>query len=360
MMREMTYVPVLRWRQGEYKALKFLTDDIKAGIIPLIEIPPIAWDFVEEEPQKDIASHLDPIPKQIREHWASKYFVDFRLLFENDQATDTSLVEVGKESIRFFESLGASASNAIPVTSASRDAGFQEAVSGIAKKHGTGACVRLTLEDAFGQSALAAVVSVLGIAPEEIDVVIDLRSVDPGQLSLLRVVLKGLLASFANQPYRSVSLVGSSFPIDLSDVTPGIGSVARSEWSLWTQLKKEVDTTVWFGDYGISHVDVREIDPRLMVASASIRYTTDNEWLIFRGRSLRESRYGGYGQYRALSTQVVNHSAYSGPRFSWGDDYLFKCAHSLVGTGNLTTWRQVGTNHHISFVVHQLAKQLET
>jgi hypothetical protein len=140
-------------------------------------------------------------------------------------------------------------------------------------------------------------------------------------------------------------------------VTPGIGSVARSEWSLWTQLSKEIGTTVWFGDYGISHVDVREIDPRLMVASASIRYTTDNEWLIFRGRSLRESRYGGYGQYRALSTQVVNHFAYSGPRFSWGDDYLFKCAHSLVGTGNLTTWRQVGTNHHISFVVRQLASQ---
>ncbi len=82
-------------------------------------------------------------------------------------------------------------------------------------------------------------------------------------------------------------------------------------------------------------MDVREIDPRLMVASASIRYTAENEWLIFRGRSLREIRYGGYGQFRTLSTQVVNHAAYRGPRFSWGDEYLFRCAHSLVGTGNL-------------------------
>ncbi|MBV9503047.1 MAG: hypothetical protein JO138_27045, partial [Acidobacteriaceae bacterium] len=152
---------------------------------------------------------------------------------------------------------------------------------------------------------------------------------------------------------------GSSFPIDLSDITPGISSLARAEWALWSQLRKDTDSTFWFGDYGISHVDVREIDPRLMVASASIGYTAENEWLIFRGRSLREPRYGGYAQYRTLSTQLVNHPSYSGPRFSWGDDYLFKCAHSLAGTGNLTTWRQVGTNHHITFVVRQLANRLE-
>ena len=351
----MTYVPILRWRQGEYKALKFLSDDVKAGIVPLIEIPSIAWDFVEEEPQKDLASHLNPIPRQILDHWASKYFLDFGLLFQSDQTTESSFADVSKELVKFFDLLGTNASKAVPVTSATRDAGFQQAVSGIAAEYGTGSCVRLTLEDALGQSALTAVASVLGIAPEDIDVVIDLKSVDPAQLSLLRIVLKGLLSNLAGQSYRSVSLVGSSFPIDLSDITPGIGSVTRAEYSLWKQLKKDIGTTVWFGDYGISHVDVREIDPRLMVASASIRYTADNEWLIFRGRSLREQRYGGYAQYRSLSTQLVNHAAYSGPRFSWGDDYLFKCAHSLAGTGNLTTWRQVGTNHHITFVVRQLA-----
>ncbi|MBV9498046.1 MAG: hypothetical protein JO138_01595, partial [Acidobacteriaceae bacterium] len=181
----MTYVPVLRWRQGEFKALKNLSDDVKTSIVPLVEIPPIAWDFVEEEPQKDLGTHLNPIPKQILDHWANRYFLDFRLLFENDQVSETSLAEVANELLRFFDLLDRNASKAVPVTSASRDVGFHEAVSTIAKRYGTGACIRLTLEDAFGQSALSAVGSLVRVAPPDIDVVIDLKSVDPAQLSLL-------------------------------------------------------------------------------------------------------------------------------------------------------------------------------
>jgi len=358
------YIPVLKWRQGEYRALKDLAEDVKLSTLPLIEIPPVAWDFVEERPQKPLRDHLAPMPNQILEHWGGDCFVDFRLLasesLPTEELNEAQPVDIAKELRAFFEALGARASSVVPVTTVSRDAAFQDAVRQIAESYGTGACIRLGLESALEPRAVSNLASILRLTPGLTDVIVDLQKVDPNQLALLRLVLKNVLGTLSNQGYRSLALIGSAFPMDLSEVTPGVGSIPRSEWALWTQLKQDLDASVLFGDYGIANVEVREIDPRLMVASASIRYTAISEWMIFRGRSLREIRYGGYNQFRTLSIQVVDHSSYSGPKFSWGDDYLFKCAYSLVGTGNLTTWRQVGTNHHITFVVRQLASARET
>ena len=39
------YIPILKWRQGEYLALDRLEDRVKDKVLPLIEIPPIEWDF---------------------------------------------------------------------------------------------------------------------------------------------------------------------------------------------------------------------------------------------------------------------------------------------------------------------------
>ena len=39
------YVPILKWRQGEYLALEKLAQDIKDYVMPLIEVPPLEWDL---------------------------------------------------------------------------------------------------------------------------------------------------------------------------------------------------------------------------------------------------------------------------------------------------------------------------
>ena len=44
-----------------------------------------------------------------------------------------------------------------------------------------------------------------------------------------------------------------------------------------------------------------------------------------------------------------------GPEFSEGDRYISECAGGSAGTGNLTTWRKVGTNHHLEKVVRDIS-----
>jgi hypothetical protein len=89
-----------------------------------------------------------------------------------------------------------------------------------------------------------------------------------------------------------------------------------------------------------------------MRPSASVRYTANGSWLVLKGRNLRDY---GYEQFHDVCRELVGMAEYSGRDFSWGDGYIDDCANEIVGTGNLTTWRKVGTSHHIAFVEGQLA-----
>lgn len=40
MLNENHYVPILKWKQGEQKALEALTPAVRKGLTPLLEIPP--------------------------------------------------------------------------------------------------------------------------------------------------------------------------------------------------------------------------------------------------------------------------------------------------------------------------------
>ena len=50
------YVPLLRWRAGEYRALKRLSDACRQRTVPLIEVLPPDYDFALREDQRAIGT----------------------------------------------------------------------------------------------------------------------------------------------------------------------------------------------------------------------------------------------------------------------------------------------------------------
>ncbi len=77
----MSYTPILKWKAGEYEALKVLDFKKIPGLnnmVPLIEIVPVPWNYSNERPAKSIEQHLKKVPLQIFQSWGSKpMFVDF-------------------------------------------------------------------------------------------------------------------------------------------------------------------------------------------------------------------------------------------------------------------------------------------
>jgi hypothetical protein len=326
-------------------------------ITPLLEIPAIPHDFEEECPAKTIDEHLALMPRQMQEAWPGKAaFLDCDLV-------GTERISGNIHPVVWFATQIAK-SPLVPVTGLERDKDYQTAVAAaVAASESKEVAIRLTVKAMFAEELeanLGSNLKTLGATNlDHVHIILDLKYFDVSGATVFESALPKILNTTPTfVKAKTLTLLGTGFPIDLSDVSQGIGAIERSEWELWNVLRSsdpKLKRMPTFGDYSIAHFGARELDPRTMRVSASIRYTSEADWLIFRGRWLRDPKGTGFEQFRQLSAQVIQNPAFSGRKFSWGDDFIYKCAQQTGGTGNLSQWRQVGNSHHITFVVRQLA-----
>ncbi|MBN1803997.1 MAG: beta family protein [Sedimentisphaerales bacterium] len=351
------YVPCLRWKQGEYQAVWRLPKVTKQKFTPLIEIPEIGWDFEEGKEKKTIDEHLaDFALKKVYKKWGNSFcFVDLNLINPSERMAN------GSHPVRFvFDELRAMNCSAIPVTGLSRDTKYQQEIREILKKDKKGLCLRVKIELAAKSTFKTGTDSLLAmfkIKPSDCDLILDLGAPNFEPLDGFSKAIQAIVNKI---PYlniwRTFSILGTSFPETMAGIKLGVKIIPRYEWQLYKKLihdfKKINFRLPTFGDYTISHPEVPIIDMRMVKPSATIRYTFDDGWYIAKGKNVRDY---GFRQYRVLSRQVQDSRYYCGPNFSWGDQYIDKCANGSGSTGNLTTWRQVGTNHHIEKVTRDIA-----
>jgi len=350
------YIPCLRWKQGEYLAVLELSSDTKKNITPLIEIPELGWDFKEKKPMKTIDQLLEPFAERVCIKWGREFcFVD---VMKNINNSDR--MEDGTHPVKFvFEQLRDKKSLAIPVIRLGKDVEYFKAIKEVLKKDKRGICVRINLEQADKKELkenIDLLKSNLEIVVDSCDLIVDL-----GALNFIPIegFVKLVYSIFTQLPYlngwRTVSIIGTSFPETMATLKGGVNIITRYEWELYKKLvailRKEEKRIPTFGDYTINHPSIISLDMRIVKPSASIRYTVSDKWVIIKGTNYREDPK----QYIELSKRLVKTKYYCGKDFSFGDDYIYKCALKQVSHGNLTTWRKVGTNHHIEKLSHDIA-----
>lgn len=350
------YVPCLRWKQGEYQALLQLSEDTKNYVTPLVEVPEMGYDFETGLNEKSVDKHLAPFAKRVRVKWQQRAcFVDVKLIGGTVRMAD------GSHPVKFiFDGLRHHVCLAIPVTGISRSAAYCGAVSETVSKDKRGLCIRIGIEESASPSLRAGIDALLsnnGVKAEECDLVLDLGAPNFVPIDGFTKVIDALIREL---PYlakwRTLTVIGTSFPPSMAEIRNSPAQIERREWLLYKRLVANLSKAniriPTFGDYAVSHPDVSKMDMRIMKPSATIRYTSDDAWLIVKGPNVREY---GFGQYRNHCQTVINSPHYSGPEFSAGDAYISNCANGSELTGNLTTWRRVGTNHHIEKVKHDIA-----
>lgn len=351
------YVPILKGREGEYGALRMMSDQVKGAVSPVIEIPPIPWDHAQQRPLKTIDDHLRKVASKIEASWGSdrSLFVDLLWISERERmSTGTHPMEYVLDAAR---NRGL---QLVPVTGLARDDDYQSACRIACSRDNRGVCLRLQREDFDDAGDITAQITQLlhslGVPCAEIDLILDLRGL--GAFGENENIEDGAIGLIHRVPrlyeWRSFTLAATAFPENLMGLAPAhMSSVTRREWILWRNVIARLKTRLpAFSDYGIAHPQPSEVDPRLMRASASIRYTSEEAWLIFKARNLRDH---GYGQFHAVCRTILGSNEYAGRNYSWGDQHIHECAQRQVTSGNLTTWRKVGTSHHLAVVVTQVA-----
>lgn len=354
------YVPILKGKRGEYQALEQLPPDDRQFVVPLIEVPPIAWDFINERPDRPLDTHLAAVPTQLIRSWQGGHlFLDLDLLPEGETMED------GSHPLTFIRGACGPDVAVVPVVGLSRPPAYLEAVARASQDDELGICIRLQgddfeLEDEALTDSIRRLSEALGVPLDDVDLLIDLGELGSTAVGAVARMVRGLIAGMADvQVYRSLILASSAFPASLSIFPQDrISRAPRTDWLLWRAIvdaSHSLPRNPTYSDYAIANPGLTEVDPRLMRMSANLRYTTGEEWLIVRGRNVRDY---GYEQFNDLCLTVLGLPEFSGPDFSWGDAYIASCAANDDGPGNATTWRRVGTSHHLAFASRQVSNRL--
>ncbi|MBN2239006.1 MAG: beta family protein [Dehalococcoidales bacterium] len=349
------YVPILKGKLGEFKAIGELTAEVKDQITPLFEVPPIPINYDTGKPAKSVDTHIKNFIPNINKYWGTgrSAFVDLNFIPDK-------VMKNGQHPLNFvFQQARDLDLSLIPVIGLYRQQEYLSAVKEINNIDHRGVCIRIEPVDIENEDLDELILTLEGeleVDVSEVDILIDLKEIQKDQIGLLVRSVRDVIRTLPNiDEWRTLTLVATAFPQTMSGFEPNsISLTARAEWQLWTTLfynSSKIPRMPTFGDYTVVHPELLEIDPRYMQLGSKIKYTYDNDWIIVKGTSIRR---GGSDQTRHLCRDLIALDEYLKQEFSWGDRYIQECADEIAGVGSQTTWVSVGVNHHITFVVNQL------
>lgn len=284
------------------------------------------------------------ISKAVATSWgiADRIFVDAQI-FGNDSA-DSLMTGIARAGVRI-----------VPVTSLDKDTNFQRVIARVGKDAGFGTCFRLAssalVEDGAVQR-LEDLLNELSITPEDVDFITDFGEVPRASIREAVILAQSVVSVIPwLDRWKSLTIAWSAFPKSLSDLKRNsIKPFPRSEWQAWNALRKTAPSRIpSFGDYAINHPRREDTEVKFRPAP-NLRYTTPTDYLIFRGQ-----KSAGSEQQRTICQKLMEMSEFQGADFSAGDSFISKCAAGETGPGSPTTWRSVGTNHHLAVVTEQLS-----
>ncbi len=345
------YVPIVRWKAGERIALRELYVDDKVGLTPLIEIPD---DNIQKALNKKISltEFANQMHVQILDCWGRQpAFLDLSHLPARVESNQRIAFT------QYFHKL-ANALGLALVPAFGLGGAFVASVRGGTTGLGTDISLRLNREDVQSEELarhISAWISCHETDPSKVHVILDLRTIDQKD--------QGYLGLYSNIPlldeWKTVTIVGGSFPKDLQDLSIGEHLLPRIEWHHWKQM---VNTRLLrlptFGDYATLHPYLRPAFPGMNV-SASIRYTTDDHWVVMRGQGLLNEDGAGHAQYPANAQLLMERAEFCGRGFSFGDKYIYERPIKRDKPGTPRSWVTAGVNHHLTFVVRQIASLFE-
>ena len=349
-----TYVPALRWRQGEYQALLRLTDPVKDRIVPFITIPEIEFDFEEWRPKKSVSKHVCPFPVRFKSKWGKRS----AWVGVHDNIVQKHMDD-GRDIFTYvFAHLRAFDSNAVPSIPLGADGNTVRAVAAIVKRDSLGVAISVRLEDMMKPNPdvqVRTVASSLGVDLQDIDLIVDLGApnFEPYEtFSDLLIVTLRRLGDL--QVYRNMVLIGTAIPETFKYIAKGTDELPRHDWLFYQTLMARMPSAMRrpnFGDYTIVHPKFTAVDMRLIKPSGKIVYTTPCCWSVRKGGAFRDNP----GQMHDHCADLVSKTIFKGSGYSSGDNYIAKCAARQEGPSNQTRWKDVAINHHITHVLDDLA-----
>ncbi|MGB6454366.1 MAG: beta family protein [Streptosporangiaceae bacterium] len=350
-MPDVLYAPVLKGKQGELVALSWIEPATREHLLPLLEIVPGNDDEADARPAA--RSAIQKTVQKLGPWSGQRLLLDVGLL-----ASDTALKD-GSGAIDI--AITGAVDQGVRATPVLRLDDGQFARREAAAAHAdlrTGVAVRLRGDDLDQDSediddALAALLTELGIHPSDLDLVLDLGGVR-GEVAVRgceRIAADALRGIRAAEESRTVIVAAGAFPPDLSEIQPWvIGEIPRYDAALFDRLqeRRRLPRAPVFGDYAVNNPDFTTGGFR---PAPQLRYAMADRWLVLKG-TLRDPR--GHEQFYDVCETIAAQPDFVGADLGKADARIASPRANGQGPGNASTWRAIGTAHHLDYVVRRL------
>ena len=355
-LSESMYVPALRWRLGEYQALLRLDKVVKDQVVPFITVPEVEFDFDLWQPKRTVHEHVLPFPGRFRNKWGPRP----AWVHLNEKIAVGRMDDGAHVFDYIFDTLRSHQTYAIPGVPLKADIDTLGAAGRAVARDQHGLAVVLRLEDLMTGNPKGKVVKLLAAVSAELgdaDLVIDLRApnFEPYAAFAKALVVAMRKMGDLNQ-FRNLVLLSTAIPDTFADIAKGTDQTPRHDWLFYKALLAALPRGMRkpaYGDYTIVHPDFVARDMRMIKPAGKVIYTTADTWATRKGGAFR----GNEVQMHLHCDEILKDSIFQfqGAAFSYGDDFIAKCAAKLEGPSNQARWKEVAINHHITMVANDLA-----
>jgi len=258
-----------------------------------------------------------------------------------------------------FESLRKLGTGAVPVLSIGSDKPVVALVKSVIQSDKRGMALRARFEDIMSPTYTQAARDLMnsaGVTTGEIDFIVDLGAPNYEPYAAFATGLKAALTRLADLSlFRNFILVGTAMPDTLSDVSKDGADLPRHDWLFYQSFVGALPTGLRrpnYGDYTVVHPSFSAMDMRMLKPAGKVVYATSRNWSVYKGGSFRDNP----NQMHDHCDELVKSGEYMGSSFSYGDEYIERCAKRLIGPSNQTQWKKVAINHHITQALADLSK----
>ena len=348
------YVPALRWRMAEYQALLRLTAEAKERVVPYITIPEREFDFDSRQPKKTVHEHVHPFVARYEKKWGNRTaWVGVHPSIADGKMND------GRDILTYvFDGLRKFDAKAVPSIGLDAASGLQNSVAAIIRQDGQGVAISVRVEDLMKKDSFArvhAMYGLLGVDENEVDLLVDLGEPNFEPYETFSIALIAALRRLGDlNRFRNFVLLATAIPETFKDVAKGQEELPRHDWLFFQTFLSKLPSGMRrpnYGDYTIVHPDFTPQDMRKIKSAGKIVYTTGKSWWVRKGGAFR----GNEEQMHEHCAALVGSGVFKGNDYSYGDDYIGKCAIKKAPPSNLTRWKDVAINHHIMHVLDDLA-----
>jgi hypothetical protein len=352
------YMPQLKWKFGELKAIGTAVGAFSGRLLPLFVIPP-AGEFDQLEGRTlGTAEYIRSFGSKLAGHWrGGPVFVDGHLIDDERHSS-----AVGQHALtELLERARLAHVMACPVTTMSRSPSYQDAIRRF-RNHNPRwpICIRLSLSETDVLATESRVDSLLrqfNAIPSETVLLVDAGPIFVPDADQLANVIIDTLAPLARNKFAKVFWGATTVPEKHGLKAGEVGRWQRSDWAVYERLLSragELAVLPMFSDYGLeypTHYKPIQVSP-----VAHLRYSSGTEYIMVRGSSTKKPN--GYKSIFPVAEKLLGLADFRGSDYSVGNAYISRLATGTGKTGHAGMWRWAATDHHLSLVINTLGNRL--